>query len=77
MTAEFRLSKIALIVRHVLFVCRGRDVGPGVVLFGALFALTGLVLALVVTFEFRRWFSTLALCISTWMLLLFALMMNV
>lgn len=56
---------------------RHREVGPGVVLSGFLFALTGVVLAIVVTFEFRRWFSALALCVSTWMLLSFGLMMNV
>jgi hypothetical protein len=41
---------------------------------GLLISLLGVVLCFVVSLEFRRWFSTLALVVSTWMLLLFGLM---
>jgi hypothetical protein len=41
---------------------------------GLLISLLGVVLCFVVSLEFRRWFSALALVVSTWMLLLFGLM---
>jgi hypothetical protein len=41
---------------------------------GLIISLLGVVLCFVVSLEFRRWFSALALVASTWMLLLFGLM---
>jgi hypothetical protein len=73
----FPTASTILACAALAYVLRDREVGPGVVLFGSLCAIIGVVLALVVTLEFRRWFFALALCVSTWMLFLFALMMNV
>lgn len=41
---------------------------------GLLVSLLGVILCFIVSHEFRRWFSALALLVSTWMLLLFGLM---
>ena len=41
---------------------------------GFLVSLLGAVLCCVVSLEFRRWFSAVALLVSTWMLVLFGLM---
>jgi len=41
---------------------------------GFLVSLLGVMLCFVVSLEFQRWFSALALVVSTWMLLLFGLM---
>lgn len=41
---------------------------------GFFVSLLGVVLCFIVSHEFRRWFSALALLVSTWMLLLFGLM---